>query len=307
MFSAFLLGIGWLCWQQKLSLSGAFKALFSSDIWWSVSAKADYKVFFINRVLMLFLAPWLLSKMALSGWLFYSLHDLMGGRPSIGQDLPAGLIMLSFTLVYFLLDDASRYALHRCLHTIPCLWAFHKVHHSATSLTPITVFRIHPVELVLFSLRSTVVQAICITFFVFFFGEKADLVTVFGTSFILFWFNLAGSNLRHSHVPVRYGVRLERWLISPAQHQLHHSTDPKHFDCNFGVVLAVWDRIGRSLVVSQRRQALTFGISRQHAAATRHTLSELYWIPVVESLQVLKKGAQKYLSKLIGVAKTIYQ
>ncbi len=307
LLSAFVLAVIWLCWQQKKTFSTAIKALFSGEIWWSASARADYRIFLINRVLMLMMAPWLLSKMAVAGWLFYSLHDLVGGRPAIGQDWPAGFIMLSFTLIYFLLDDASRYFLHRCLHKVPWLWAFHKVHHSATTLTPVTVFRIHPVELVLFSLRSTLVQAVCIAFFVFFFGERADLLTVFGTSFILFCFNIAGSNLRHSHIPLSYGAQVEKWLISPAQHQLHHSTDTRHFDCNFGVVLAVWDRLGHSLICSQRGQTLSFGISRQHAANTDHSLAELYWMPFVAGFGVLKAGVLSQINKLFSSDKTRYQ
>jgi len=48
---------------------------------------------------------------------------------------------------------------------VPFLWEFHKVHHSANVLTPITAFRVHPVDtwlfanMILWSLaRPTVLQ-----------------------------------------------------------------------------------------------------------------------------------------------------
>ncbi|MEC7230725.1 MAG: sterol desaturase family protein, partial [Verrucomicrobiota bacterium] len=49
-----------------------------------------------------------------------------------------------FYLFLFILDDFARYWLHRWLHAIPLLWSFHKVHHSASTLNPFTVFRTHP-------------------------------------------------------------------------------------------------------------------------------------------------------------------
>src|ERR1039458_8498353 len=35
-------------------------------------------------------------------------------------------------------------------HAIPALWEFHKVHHSAEVLTPLTEMRTHPVEIIAF-------------------------------------------------------------------------------------------------------------------------------------------------------------
>lgn len=39
-------------------------------------------------------------------------------------------------------------------------------------------------------------------------------------------FNFLGVNLRHSGVWLSDGARVERWLISPAQHRLHHAPEP---------------------------------------------------------------------------------
>ena len=44
-------------------------------------------------------------------------------------------------------------------------------------------------------------------------------------------------------------------------HQLHHSTDPRHFNRNLGSTLAIFDRLaGTLLAPSARREALRFGI-----------------------------------------------
>ena len=50
-----------------------------------------------------------------------------------------------------------------------------------------------------------------------------------GVEALGFWFNAATGNLRHSHVWLPFGPKLERWLLSPAQHQLHHPlATPQH-------------------------------------------------------------------------------
>ena len=49
----------------------------------------------------------------------------------------------------------------------PLLRAFHKVHHSAAALTPLTVYWTDPFEAVVFGLRSVAVQASTVSVFVF--------------------------------------------------------------------------------------------------------------------------------------------
>jgi len=172
----------------------------------------------------------------------------------------------------------------------PVLWAFHKVHHSATTLTPLTVYRTHPMEAVLFSLRGTAVQASVVAVFIFCFGSAVDLFTVLGASVFLFAFNAAGSNLRHSHVRIGYGRRLERWLMSPAQHQIHHSVEERHHDKNFGTVLSLWDWLGGTLYLAEKGEELRYGLT---AGETREMngLAALYLRPALEAGQVVKKGA----------------
>lgn len=287
---------------MKLPAKQAFQALFSPRVWLSRSARSDYLVLIVNQAVMMGLAPRLVSKLALATLLFETLHVLFNGRPSLFPDAPAWVIASSFTLVLFVLDDAAKYILHRLLHQWPILWAFHKVHHTAETLTPITVYRTHPVEGVLFALRATIVQAIAVAAFIFFFGERAELVTVLGVNAALFLFNATGSNLRHSHVHISYGRRLEKILISPAQHQIHHSIARRHHDKNFGAVLALWDWIGGSLYLAERRPVRRFGVTGM--AINPHSISELYIAPVIEAaahlVHGLSSGSRKMAAALIN-------
>ncbi|MBO6787383.1 MAG: extracellular solute-binding protein [Rhodospirillales bacterium] len=279
--SAFLIALLVQIFFSGQRLLPATKTILSGKIWWSRSARTDYLITALNQLFMMGVAPRLLGKLTIATLLFDWLHIAFDGRPMIWTGAPAWTVAAGFTVALFLADDLTKYLLHRLLHRWPVLWCFHKVHHSAETLTPFTVFRTHPVEGVLFALRSVFTQAAVLAVFFFFLGDRVDLVSVFGANVILFAFNVAGSNLRHSHVWISYGRTLEHIFISPAQHQIHHSLAAEHHDRNFGVVLAVWDWIGGSLCLAGHRQTIRFGIT--DGTADHHSLLAVYARPLVEA------------------------
>lgn len=272
----------------KSSPLKAIRALFSRRVWLSRSARSDYFLLVFNEALLMGVGPRLISTLTVATLLFEALHVWFNGRPSLLPDMPGWVIAAVFTLVMFVLDDAAKYVLHRLMHRWSLLWAFHKVHHTAETLTPFTVYRTHPVEGILFALRSTFVQAITVAGFVFFFGERAELTTLLGANALVFLFNVAGSNLRHSHVHISYGRVLEHFLISPAQHQIHHSIAERHHDRNFGVALAVWDWLGGSLYLTEDRPVRRFGVPGM--SPNVHNLAALYVTPFVEASTILSNG-----------------
>ena len=279
--SAILIALGWSLLRKRQPIQGlrrVCQTLFSRKIWLSASALADYQLFMANRAVMMIIAPWLISRLAMTTALFFWLHEL-SSRPTFAHEVPAWFVTIAFTVTLFLLDDSTRYLLHRLLHRVPLLWAFHKVHHSAETLTPFTVYRTHPLEGVVFSIQRTVVQALVIAVFVFIFSDKVSLLSILGANVFLFTFNLLGANLRHSHIPISYGRRVERVLISPLQHQLHHSRAVEHHDCNFGAVLAVWDNWWGTLRVARDEGDLQFGLSSNR---TQHGLATMYVTPFLE-------------------------
>lgn len=290
---AFVLAAGWLYWKGH-SLRQIGASLFSRQRWWSPSARADYVIVLINRAILVLLSPLLFSQLALATWLYFQLFEHWGLPPAAGSIWPDWAVVGSFTLCFFLLDDFARYFLHMLLHRVPLLWAFHKTHHSARVLTPLTVLRTHPVEGILFSVRAVLVQGIMIGTFKFFFGSQVDLITVLGVNVLVFTFNVAGSNLRHFHVPIHYWRWLEHLLISPAQHQIHHSVEPRHFDRNFGAILAVWDWIGGSLHLSEPGKPLEFGLSRREQPGEQRLLT-IYLQPFREAGQVLVRRIRRLL------------
>ena len=268
-------------YRGKFRLKHLIRGLLSRRIWLSESSRADFKLLLCNRLIFGGVFTAFLSKSVVGLSIYFWVLESSGLQFGQLAQLHPFVQSIIFTVFLFVIDDYSRYWVHRWLHQFPILWEFHKVHHSATVLTPFTVFRTHPVEAVCFSFRGILVQGSVIGIGFALFGTGLSLATILGANAASVIFHSVGSNLRHSHVAFRYPKWLEYWLISPVQHQIHHSLDENHFDKNFGVAFACWDRIHGTLHFSDNKR-LKFGLSKDEGDFP-HKLSALISLPVKRS------------------------
>lgn len=295
-----IIALGWFVINKKLSFKKAIKRIFDKKIFFSKSAKSDYKIFFINQLIMMLISPLLVTQLTIATALYFYFHSIDWLSVGMFKNTLPIIVVISFTSFQFTLDDFSKYIIHRFMHRWPILWSLHKVHHSATILTPMTVFRTHPLEGVLFSLRSSLTQAISISSFIFLFGNSVDLFTVLGVNIFVFLFNIFGSNLRHSHIGIRYWRWVEYVFISPAQHQLHHSIAREHHDKNFGAALAIWDWMFGSLHHSVEYETLELGIEKNQKDDT-HNLKDLYINPFIEIKNYISRRLKKLKNKINSI------
>ena len=293
------IALGWFVLNRRLSFKKALKKIFDKNIFFSKSAKSDYKVFFINQLIMMIISPLLITQLTIATALYFYFHSIDWLSVGMFKETLPIIVIISFTSFQFTIDDFSKYIIHRFMHRWPILWSLHKVHHSATVLTPMTVFRTHPLEGIIFSLRSSLTQAISISSFIFLFGNNVDLLTILGVNIFVFLFNVLGSNLRHSHIGIRYWKWVEYIFISPAQHQLHHSIAREHHDKNFGAALAIWDWLFGSLHHSVEFDTLELGISKNQKDET-HNLKDLYLNPFIEIKNYIFKNFKKLKNKFLS-------
>jgi sterol desaturase/sphingolipid hydroxylase (fatty acid hydroxylase superfamily) len=191
----------------------------------------------------------------------------------------------------FVARDFGVYAAHALQHRVPILWAFHKVHHTTTALTPLSALRAHPVDDVLGHALSASLVAAVGGAFRFAYGAAVTAEALAGASVVVFWFHLAGHHLRHSHVWLSYGPWLGRILVSPAAHQLHHSRAPRHWNKNLGQFLAVWDwAFGTIWLPGRAPEAIEYGVSEAEDARFT-TLARLYLLPFGDAARYVASAA----------------
>ena len=257
----YLLSSGFLAYyvyRTSKIKSSFFKYIFNKKVWLSKSATVDYLMIFFNSfVKIILIGPYLIFGLKLA--FYFNEYLLMQfGYPAESLGVAQTLILYTITLT--LVGDFTTYVVHFLLHRVSFLWEFHKIHHSATSLNPVTQYRIHPVELIINNIRSTIVFGLVMGLFDYLSQYQVQKVMFLGANVFSFIFLFWGANLRHSHVKLKYFNFLEYIFISPYQHQIHHSNNPDHFDKNMGSKLAIWDWMFGTLVVSKAAEKIEFGL-----------------------------------------------
>lgn len=234
---------------------------FKRKRWLNRSSALDLIWLCINQFFFkLLVVPLLALQISFSFSINHGLAEYFGSGNFFS--LSPFCLALLFTFTLFVGQDFAKYLIHVLFHKVPWLWRFHAVHHSATSMTPLTLYRLHPVEMLINALRSVLIGALITGLFLYLFKEQLSFTSILGVNLFVFIFNIAGSNLRHSPVWLGFN-KAEYVFISPAQHQIHHSVKIQHYDKNFGSALAIWDLLFATLKLSKKQQVDAFGINSQ--------------------------------------------
>ena len=215
---------------------------------------------------------------------------LNGLIATLGPVTPSALPELAqraiVTAVLFLAYEFGYWFDHFLKHRIPALWELHKVHHTAEVLTPATSFRMHPLDTLVFGHILAATAALANGVLAYSFGDTTYQYALSGTNIILVVFIHLYVHLQHTHIWIAFRGALGRLFISPAHHQIHHSTNPVHFNKNLGSCLAIWDWLFGTLYIPARTpERLTYGI--EPAIPDAHTISGEFLSPFGRSFGVL--------------------
>jgi sterol desaturase/sphingolipid hydroxylase (fatty acid hydroxylase superfamily) len=272
--------------QDPSTRRGFLRYVFPREVWGHRSAIVDYK-FFVASILLikyLQLGQWVLGLAAIlkvAEGIQWVLDQTLGTVPAAGGP-PAGVVV-SFTLLTALAYDYGRFLSHFVQHRVPVLWEFHKVHHSAEVLTPISSFRAHPIDQMIEFLFRLIGTAVVSGVFAHFYATGIAELTVLNYSALTFVYYLT-AHLRHSHIPVGFG-RFSTVMVSPVMHQLHHSANPDHFDKNFGFIFSFWDRMAGTYLIPARNERFTLGLPPE--AGKYDTATALFLYPFQGAARIL--------------------
>lgn len=258
----------------RIRLRRLGRFLFPRRIWQHRSTALDMRFFLVNAALLVLAYSWMIvsSEFWRDGvvWLMTPLFGAPG--PAEGSIL----VLIVTTLVIALALDLGYWLAHLAMHEIPALWEFHKVHHSAEVMTPLTEWRQHPVEMILFPNVYGATIGIAYGALSFMFGTGAQMLTLFEMNILLLIHLFTIHHLRHAHIWMPIGGFWGRVLHSPAHHHIHHSEDPSHYGKNLGFALSVWDWLSGRLTIPEKDQRVSIGIGEEghhHHSVIGTTLS----------------------------------
>lgn len=282
--------------KRPIRLKTIVRALVPRRFLRSASSQTDLGFVFFNAFIFSLVLGWaVVSFQFVSNGITGLLAAMFG--PVGPTSLPEVASRSIVTVMLFLAYELGYWLNHYLSHRVPLLWEFHRVHHTATVLTPLTNFRVHPVYTWVFSNILALSTAIASGLASYMLGETAYQYALSGTNVILIVFIHAYIHLQHSELWITFPGWFGRLLMSPAHHQVHHSTDPAHFDKNLGSCLAIWDwMFGTLYVPASESERLRFGVDAGDASA--HTITGAYVTPVVRAAAHVK-GALQWRSPVL--------
>ena len=143
-----------------------------------------------------------------------------------------------------LVADFTYYWEHRIAHEVRILWTQHAVHHSSRDYNIITGIRFGPLE-GLWSLVAHIPMVLM--------GFSPELV-FFGILSVL-----AYQTWIHTETIGKLGF-LEKVLNTPSHHRVHHGSDRKYLDRNYGGITIIWDRLFGTYQVEE--ETPRYGLAR---------------------------------------------
>ncbi|MBK9035419.1 MAG: sterol desaturase family protein [Myxococcales bacterium] len=156
------------------------------------------------------------------------------------------------------LVDLAFYCSHRAMHRVNLWWAVHAVHHQSDHLNLLVAIRIG-----WFSVYTSWV----------FYLPLALVGVSFEASLVARAISSLYQFPQHTRWIGKLGW-LERVLVTPSHHRVHHGCDAAYVDRNYGGMLIVWDRLFGTFAAEQA--APTYGTGAAPPSVVRANFVE--WI-----------------------------
>ncbi|GAC1446009.1 MAG: sterol desaturase family protein [Pyrinomonadaceae bacterium] len=177
-------------------------------------------------------------------------------RPPVWLEVPMAIIFLDYTL----------YLWHVLTHRVPFLWRFHLIHHVDLDIDATTALRFHFGELI-FSIVWRVAQILLI-------GISPLALSTWQTLLFL------SVIFHHSNVelPLELERKLNRFIVTPRMHGIHHSIVRAETDANWSSGLTVWDWLHGTLRLDVPQHEITIGVP-DYRAPEDVTLGKILVMP----------------------------
>ena len=150
-------------------------------------------------------------------------------------------------LIAFIVIDFYGYWTHRWAHQINFFWNKHVIHHSSEEFN------------LPCALRQSVSSFVNIFTFLLIpaalFGVPAEVIAIVLPLhlFMQFWYHTKHIN--------KLGF-LEKIIVTPSHHRVHHAINPKYMDKNHGQIFIFWDKLFGTFQEELPHEPAVFGITR---------------------------------------------
>ena len=150
-------------------------------------------------------------------------------------------------IITFIIIDFNGYWVHRWSHKINLFWNLHVIHHSSEEFNLACALRQSISSF--FNLFTVLLLPAAVL------GIPEEVINIVGPLqlFAQFWYHT-----RHIN---RMGF-LEKILVTPSHHRVHHAVNPEYMDKNLSQIFIVWDKLFGTFQEELKEVPPVYGITR---------------------------------------------
>lgn len=156
-----------------------------------------------------------------------------------------------------LLFELIDYTLHRFSHRFQWLWRLHSVHHTDTQIDATTAYRHHPLEILVNSLLGAPI--------LFILGFPI-MVAIWHP---LIRMLLVAFNHSNTLLPDTLNKPLSYIIATPNFHRVHHFSERRYTNSNYGTILSIYDHIFRTAVYIPKNQLKDHQLGLEYLRETK--------------------------------------
>ena len=155
---------------------------------------------------------------------------------------------LTYILAFFILDFGG-YWYHRLSHEINYFWNIHIIHHSSEEYNLPCALRQQ------FAVISNLLFIFCLGIMLALCGIPKEVYVLVAPIhlFLQFWY--------HTKLIGKMGL-LERIIVTPSHHRVHHSMNEVYMDKNYGQIFIIWDKIFGTFQEELVAEPCIYGVRR---------------------------------------------
>lgn len=171
-------------------------------------------------------------------------------------------------IITFLAVELVYYWYHRLSHEIPILWTIHHTHHSSMWFNLTAAGRLNWIG-----------KFTSVLFYVplVFLGFSPILISLSLAISLLYQF------LLHTEAIGKLGVLEGTFFNTPSAHRVHHGSNEKYLDKNYGGMLIIWDRVFSTYVPETEK--VSYGVTTGFIG---HNPLTIIFKPLLQYLRILK-------------------
>jgi sterol desaturase/sphingolipid hydroxylase (fatty acid hydroxylase superfamily) len=154
--------------------------------------------------------------------------------------------ILTYAVVFVVLDFAG-YVVHSLNHRINFFWNSHLIHHSSEEFNLACALR----QSISVFVRLFVILLLPAALL----GVPKEVIAIVAPLhlFAQFWY--------HTRHIGKMGF-LEKFLVTPSHHRVHHAINPEYMDKNFGQIFIVWDKLFGTFQEELKNVPAVYGVTR---------------------------------------------